>query len=59
MFKLSNGYKAIYTYISENSHNVSLEEFNEYILCIFNNIREMLLRNSLTSNTPFIMKMTT
>ena len=33
-FEPANGNKAIYPYISENPHNVSLEEFSEYLLRI-------------------------
>lgn len=58
MFDLSNGYKAIYPCISENPHNVSLEEFNEYFLCFFDEIREILLRSFLISFTHFAKRMT-
>lgn len=53
MFELSNGYKAIYPCISEKPHNISLEEFNEYFLCFFDEIREILLRSFLISFTHF------
>ena len=38
-FESANGNKAIYPYISENPHNVTLEEFSEYLLHFFNGIR--------------------
>ena len=37
-FAPSNGNKAIYPYISENPHNVTLEEFSEYLLRFFDEI---------------------
>jgi putative hydrolase of the HAD superfamily len=40
-FEPANGNKAIYPYISENPHNVSLEEFSEYLLRFFEEIREL------------------
>jgi putative hydrolase of the HAD superfamily len=41
MYEPANGNKAIYPYISENPHNVSLEEFSEYLLRFFEEIREL------------------
>ena len=38
-FEPYNGNKAIYPYISENPHNVSLEEFSSYLLNLFDEIR--------------------
>lgn len=40
-FEPANGNKAIYPYISENPHNVSLEEFSEYLLRFFDEIRAL------------------
>ena len=40
-FEPANGNKAIYPYISENPHNVTLEEFSEYLLRLFDEIREL------------------
>ena len=36
-----NGNKAIYPYISENPNNVSLEEFSEYLLKLFDDIKAL------------------
>ena len=36
-----NGNKAIYPYISENPNNVSLEEFSEYLLKLFDEIKAL------------------
>lgn len=40
-FEPFNGNKAIYPYISENPHNISLEEFSEYLLTLFDEIRAL------------------
>lgn len=40
-FEPSNGNKAIYPYISENPHNITLEEFSEYLLNLFDEIRTL------------------
>ena len=37
----SAGNAAIYPYISENPHNISLEEFSEYFLTLFDEIRAL------------------
>ena len=40
-FEPANGNKAIYPYIGENPHNVTLEEFSEYLLRFFDEIRAL------------------
>ncbi len=40
-FEPVNGNRAIYPYISENPHNVTLEEFSEYLLRFFDEIRAL------------------
>lgn len=40
-FEPHNGNVAIYPYISENPHNVSLEEFSTYLLRFFDEIRAL------------------
>ena len=40
-FEPYNGNKAIYPYISENPHNVSLEEFSSYLENLFDEIRAL------------------
>ena len=40
-FEPFNGNKAIYPYINENPHNISLEEFSEYLLTLFDEIRAL------------------
>ncbi len=40
-FSPFNGNKAIYPYISENPNNISLEEFSEYLLNLFDEIRAL------------------
>lgn len=40
-FEPVNGNKAIYPYLSENPHRISLEEFSEYLLQFFDDIRAL------------------
>ncbi len=40
-FNPSGGNAAIFPYISENPHNVTLEEFDEYLLRLFDEIRAL------------------
>lgn len=40
-FSPSSGNAAIYPYINENSHNVSLQEFSDYLLNLFDEIRAL------------------
>lgn len=40
-FEPANGNKTIFPYICENPHNVSLEEFSEYLLRFFDEIRAL------------------
>ena len=40
-FEPANGNKAIYPYISENPHNVTLEEFSEFLIRFFDEIRAL------------------
>ena len=40
-FEPANGNKAIYPYISENPHNVSFDEFSEFLLRFFDEIRAL------------------
>ena len=40
-FEPFNGNKAIYPYINENPHNISLEGFSEYLLTLFDEIRAL------------------
>lgn len=40
-FMPENGNKAIYPYISDNPHNVTLEEFSDYLLTLFDEIRAL------------------
>ena len=40
-FEPFNGNKAIYPYIRENPHNISLEKFSEYLLTLFDEIKAL------------------
>lgn len=40
-FEPFNGNKAIYPYIVDNPHNIGLEEFSEYLLNLFDEIKAL------------------
>lgn len=40
-FEPFNGNKAIYPYIRENPHSINLEEFSEYLLTLFDEIKTL------------------